>query len=163
MRSVAIKFSRVFIILLALASPAIQAAAADIERGQRVNDETIKKDVQAKISDLFPSRTVEVIRIDEINLPVLREYKLLRITVDDRELLEHSILPDGGTFGMFAHGQGKLLYLNLLNDNLEKLLWEDRQARVEAIDPEVLARVLILCKISKGTTYAHLMRSTKIF
>ncbi len=64
---------------------------------------------------------------------------------------------------MFAHGQGKLLYLNLLNDNLEKLLWEDRQARVEAIDPEVLARVLILCKISKGTTYAHLMRSTKIF
>jgi hypothetical protein len=161
MKSVAIKFSRAFIILLALASPAIEATAADIERGQRVNDETTKKDVQEKIRRLFPSRKADVEWINGINLPAFRGYKLLRVAVYELTLLEHPILPSGGSFGMFAYGQGKVIYLNRANDNLEKLLWAERQGRVETIDPEALARVLILCKLPKGGAHADLMKTSE--
>ena len=150
MKSAVGTFLRTFFILFFLASVVIEAPAADIERGKRINDETTKKDVQEKIRQLFPSRNADVQSIDEINLPVFRGYKLLRVAAYEWTLLEHPFMPGPGSFGMFAYGQGKLIYLNRLNDNLEKILWAERRGRVETIDPEVLARVLILCKLSKG-------------
>ncbi|HEY1267682.1 MAG TPA: hypothetical protein VGH16_10530 [Candidatus Binatia bacterium] len=153
-------FLRAFILLFLLASVVVEVHAADIERGRTITDETTKKDVQEKIRRLFPSRKADVERINGINLPIFRGYKLLRVAVYEWMLLEHPFMPGPGSFGMFAYGQGKLIYLNRANDNLEKILWAERQGRVETIDPEVMAHVLILCKLSKGAVHADLVKTS---
>jgi len=148
------------IMFLIVASLYPNARAADIERDRRITDESIKRDVQTKLVKLFPKQHAVLLRdIYEINLPVFRDYKLLRVSVSEMGILEHPILPDGGSLGMFAYGRNKLLYLNRMNDNLENILWQERSGRVDLIKPEVLAHAIILCKISQRGFLSHLLAS----
>lgn len=94
--------------------------AADIDRRARVDDASIKRDVAAKLVQLFRSRPADLDQIYDVKTGVFNSYKLFLISVYNRDLLEKSFMPDGGSLGMFAYGKDRLIYLNQ-GDNLEIL------------------------------------------
>lgn len=135
------------------------ATAASRESEERVKDPQIKKDIQIKINELFVSSSAELGEIIEIKLPVFRNYRLFRISVYDERLLQHRVCPGGESFGMFAYGKEKLLYLPH-NNNLEEILWQEQQDRPTKLEPDILAFVLSLSKLSNKNYFADVVKSS---
>jgi hypothetical protein len=120
-----------------------------------------KADIVKKLRGLLKNNAVRVEEImADYESDIFNNYQLLRITVSSRGL-EHSRLPTFQTYGMFAYGKGKLLYLNHANTNFEQLLWEERKTRAADLDPERLAKAFLLCKVREGNTRYPLVKDVR--
>ncbi|MFH1996523.1 MAG: hypothetical protein ABIJ27_05940 [Candidatus Omnitrophota bacterium] len=121
-----------------------------------------KKLITDGIKEIFVNEKVDIEKIEEIkDLKIPGGIRLLRIYVSQHELLEFPVLPDGPSFGMFALYDGKLIYLNGKNTNLDRILWKESAGSMRELDPKSLALMVILCKVSGGETRDQLITSAQ--
>jgi len=154
---------RVTIFTISLLLLFSSASIAD-ELGKRITNSKEIQDIQKKLEAFLDKKPFEVwAYLVSQDLQIFNNYQLINITAYHSGLedpfLEHPMLPTGGSWGTFAYDGKHLIYLSQSKDNLEKILTQEKIIGNSKINPEALAKIIIMTLIDKLTRFNELIQS----